>query len=30
MGLEVDVERPIAVCSDPAYQIVDYPDGRQV
>jgi ADP-ribose pyrophosphatase YjhB (NUDIX family) len=29
-GLTVDVERLIGVYSDPAYQIVHYPDGRAI
>jgi ADP-ribose pyrophosphatase YjhB (NUDIX family) len=29
-GLTVDVERLVGVYSDPAYQIVHYPDGRAI
>jgi ADP-ribose pyrophosphatase YjhB (NUDIX family) len=29
-GLTVDVERLVGVYSDPAYQIVHYPDGRVI
>jgi ADP-ribose pyrophosphatase YjhB (NUDIX family) len=30
MGLTVDIERLVGSYSDPAYQIVHYPDGRNI
>jgi 8-oxo-dGTP pyrophosphatase MutT (NUDIX family) len=29
-GLTIGVERPVGVYSDPAYQVVHYPDGRVI